>query len=184
MKSKMLVLMTALGLMLTSACIPSLFPLYSDADVVTDSRLIGTWSPPDQNEELWTFSASGDAYRLTVFDGDSCTPYEAHIVALGQFLFLDLMPIKPKFDGGMYDGLLLRLHTFFLIKVEEDRLEIAGLDLQDLKRQIEDGTISARLLEVDGDSVLAEPTPELQELVLEWAEMPGAFGDPEILLRR
>ncbi len=185
MKTKPWIPMIALTVLLASACVPSLYPLYTDGDLVTDARLVGAWGSEDtHDDELWTFGPSGNAYRLAIFDDDACTPYEAHLVTLGDFLFLDLTPVKPKFDDGMYAGLLLRMHTFFLITIADDRLELRALDMDKLKGSIQDGVISARLVELDGDSILAEPTAELQKLVIQLAETPGQFGDPEILVRR
>lgn len=184
MKTRYWIPLIALVLFWTSACIPSLFPLYTDAELVTDARLAGSWRATDEDDLLWTFGPAGNFYRLAIFDDGSCAQFEARLVALDEYLFLDLYPSDPKFANGMYSNHFLRVHTFYRIEITESRLEISALDIDWLKRQVDDGTLQARLLEVDDTTVLANPTPQLQRLAVAMAATPGAFTEPDVMLRQ
>ena len=184
MRTKHWIPLIALGLLLASACVPSLFPLYTDADLVTDARLAGAWKAADEDDLVWTFVPAGNFYRLAVFDDGTCAQFEARLVALDDSLFLDLLPEKPGFASGMYADHFLRVHTFYRIEISDDRFEVSALDLDELEQRVDEGTLEARLLEVDDTTVLAEPTPQLQKLVVELAATPGAFSEPDVMLRQ
>ncbi len=46
MKTRTVILIGMLAL-LAGSCIPSLFPLYTEKDLVTDDRIVGTWATGD-----------------------------------------------------------------------------------------------------------------------------------------
>ena len=61
-----LVLLTAaLG-----ACVPSVYPLYTDKDLRFEPVLIGTWAEKPEADETWTFTKADDtSYGLVVTIG-------------------------------------------------------------------------------------------------------------------
>ena len=75
------------GMMAMNSCIPSLFPLYTEVDLVTDDRLVGTWDAGEYGtcviERLdytpkhdffgsdWSEPEDKKSYKLVVFDVDN-----------------------------------------------------------------------------------------------------------------
>ena len=50
--------------LLMTACVPSLYPLYTERDQVFDPALVGVWvAVDDGHETIWTVTKSGDGYE-------------------------------------------------------------------------------------------------------------------------
>ena len=104
-------IMSLLGLaLLLTACGPIewLNPCYREADLIFDSALVGRWREPE-NESTLRFQRSGDkAYELfyTEARADDAelqqSRFEAHLVRLGEYLFLDLLPEATRVNAGPF----------------------------------------------------------------------------------
>src|SRR5215471_5814269 len=88
---------------LLAACGPasSLNPLFTDKDLIFDPALVGEWIEKRPDQARLRFEQTGPtAYRAISIDhngsGDSATetPYEAHLVRLGAYQFLDVSPLQ------------------------------------------------------------------------------------------
>jgi hypothetical protein len=88
---------------LLAACGPasSLNPLFADKDLVFDPTLVGEWSEKGPDHGRLRFEQTGaTAYRAISIDphgsggGATETPYEAHLVRLGAYRFLDVSPLQ------------------------------------------------------------------------------------------
>jgi hypothetical protein len=98
----MTIVVVALAALL-AACGPasSLNPLFSDKDLVFDPALLGEWIEKGPDHSRLRFEETGPtAYRATSIDAHGIggttteTPYEAHLVRLGAYRFLDVSPIQ------------------------------------------------------------------------------------------
>ena len=116
--------------LLTTACGPVewLNPCFKDEDLVVEPALEGTWKGEDGTTIL-TFHAAGDkSYDVldTEIHADNVEPeknkLQAHLVRLGEYLFLDVLPETAQINTGAYklplalaaDGTLVQPH---LVKV-------------------------------------------------------------------
>src|SRR5215470_2026032 len=88
---------------LLAACGPasSLNPLFADKDLIFDPALVGEWSEKGPDHGRLRFEQAGPTfYRATSIEpqgsgGETTeTPYEAHLVRLGNYRFLDVSPIQ------------------------------------------------------------------------------------------
>jgi hypothetical protein len=99
-------LVTAAGVALTAllaACGPasSLNPLFTDKDLIFDPTLVGEWAEKGPDHSRLRFEQAGPtAYRAISIDQQGSggnlteTPYEAHLVRLGAYRFLDVSPLQ------------------------------------------------------------------------------------------
>ena len=96
--------------LLATACGPVewLNPSFKEENLVLDPQLGGEWKAPDGTSIL-KFRATGDkGYELldTEIKTDNAEPeldkYEAHLVRLGPYLFLDLVPQARQANPGSY----------------------------------------------------------------------------------
>lgn len=94
--------MVALAALL-AACGPasSLNPLFTDKDLIFDPALVGEWSEKGPDHGRLRFEQAGPAvYRAISIEpqgsggGTTETPYEAHLVRLGAYRFLDVSPLQ------------------------------------------------------------------------------------------
>lgn len=178
-------LMVALGLVAFMAgCVPSLHPLFTEEDLVYDPALVGTWAEKE-GEDICTFRKSGEnAYDLIYTEEGVPARFDAHLVRIGEFLFLDTYPGEPDIKNGFYLVHLVPAHTFLRIWIEGDVLRYAMLDLDWLKKMIAEKKVDIAHEQVDGDILLTASTKELQEFFLKYADDDKAFPDLKELHRQ
>jgi hypothetical protein len=96
--------------LLATGCGPVewLNPCFKEENLVLDPALVGTWNAQDGNGVLRLRVAGDKAYELldTEIPADNAEPeqskYEAHLVRLGDYLFLDLLPEALRVKPGSY----------------------------------------------------------------------------------
>ena len=185
--------------MLMIGCVPSLHPLYTKEDIFIEPALVGTWVNNDESE-IWRFELSSDGYQLSHSVRKSRPPengnreaeqfetaeFEARLVRIGNYLFIDLFPEEPEIEDDLYKIHLLPVHTILRVWLEGDALSMAMLDHDWLMTEIEGGRIRiAHERWDDGKNILLTASSrELQDLVAEYAENPKAFPEPEERLHR
>jgi len=181
--TNMLAILTLAALM--TGCVPSLHPLYTEKDVVFDPALVGTWEEKD-GKNTWTFQKSGDkGYELVSTEGGEPGRFEAHLVQLGKYSFLDTYPEEMGPQNDMHKVHLIRAHFIWRIWREGDLLRIATLDNDWLKKLITEKKVQIPHEELGKDYlVLTAKTQQIQKLVLQFADDPKAFPDPGEFRRR
>ncbi len=88
------VLGLGLILILLCGCIPSLYPIYTEQNLVNLPQLVGTWEE-DGGEEAntWEFTANdSSSYRLVYTEDGEPGFFIVHVAKLGGYLFLDITP--------------------------------------------------------------------------------------------
>ena len=201
-RNKGMALLTCFLLIVLAGCEPvkSVHALWTEDTLVSEPALVGTWvfrDRPDSSDLTLRFTPSGDkAYRMSLLtrkpDRDTkwakgwSLEFDARLVRLGDTLFLDLYPDyvaqKQKklieLDGSIF---LQRVHTFYSVSIESDRLTLAYLDDSWVNRMIEQNTLSTG--PKSGDFLLTAGTRELQQLLIEHAHNPEAFGSIDAFIR-
>ena len=168
----------ALGL---TGCVPSLQPLYTEKDTVFDPALVGVWQ---KEKETWTLGAGeGRAYEVTMKpEKGPAAGFEAHLVQLGKARFLDLYPEERDEDNAFYEFHRIPAHSISRIWLEGDTLRVAMLQDRWLADRIRSGQVQIghEFVGPKRDAViLTAPTPQLQALVMRYADDTKAFADPE-----
>ncbi len=178
------------------SCVRSLQPLYTGKDLVFRKELLGTWKEAD-GSNTWRFEQAGPRkYRLTQFQrtyqegfmkgdsvpGDSAV-FDAHLVQLGDYLFLDVFPEPLTCRNDYYKIHFLPVHTFTRLWIEESRLTMSMMDGDWLKKLIDEGKLKIAHETIHGQIVLTASTAVLQRLVISFAEDEEAFPEPGELVR-
>ena len=184
---------------LTMSCLViSIHPLYTEKDLIFVPELLGTWV--GEEEDVWTFNQSGkNAYELILrqqrdsketkssidyFNYSEDGEYEAHLVKLGKFLFLDIYPNEPEIEEYGYDFHLVPVHSFWRIWVEKDVMRLTYLSEDWLEEMLDKKKVNIAHIRLEGRVVLTAPTEELQKFVLKYAEDSEAFPEPEGYMRK
>ena len=167
-------------------CVPSLQPLYSEKDPILLAPLAGTWVSED-GKDKFNFKANEQdiKYEITCIGEKGSGKLEARLLRLGKHLFLDttvndLPDTKndyPKFH-------LLPVHLFTKISIEGDVLRYATLNVEWLKKVIEQNRATIRHETVNDMIVLTAPTGELQEFIRAHADEKESFQDTKELHRQ
>jgi hypothetical protein len=145
--------------LLATACGPVewLNPCFKEENLVMDPALGGTWNAPDGKSSLRFIAAGDKGYELvyTELQADNLEPekskFEAHLVRLGAYLFLDLVPEAPQVNPGSYtlppapsaDGTPLQPH---LVKVGDGLYASLVQDPQVAEASHEGGSCEVRLI--------------------------------------
>jgi hypothetical protein len=169
---------------LMSGCVVSLHPLFTDENLVFEEGLVGTWFSED-GDVKWRFQKAEDkVYGLTVAENEAPGKFEARLVRLGKFLFLDLYPKEPDIDNDFYKLHLLPAHGIMRVWLEGDLLRVAMIDYDWLNERIKEKKADIAHEILDGRIVLTASTEDLQEFYLKYAEDNKAFSDPGELHRQ
>ena len=170
----------ALGLLIiTAGCtVRSLYPLYSEGDLVFEPRLQGTWGEKD-SKDTWTFRQAGaKVYEVIARDSSGETRFEGHLLKLGSLWFLDVCP------KGVDEAVAIPAHLFTQLRLEGDTLHVALLSWDWLRDTLaRDPRAVAHLPLPGGDSesfVLTAAPKELQKFVSRYAADPRAFPWSEL----
>jgi len=184
MKSIITKLILLSGLFLTG-CFPSLYPLYTEDDLVFDQALVGFWEDPD-DDMLWIFEAGEKkSYQLTIIDDEEKSDFIVHLLVLGGQTYLDFYPIDLKLDSGFYESHFIRVHTFYHIELADGRLMISSLNEDFIREQIRNGQMNLEILKLeDGQEITISKTEDLQEFILSNGESDELWDDPSYLTRK
>lgn len=186
----------ALGSIVATGCdnggspfITSLQPLYTQLDLEADSRLNGNWSDKE-GDVTFSFEERKEEgkekeYKLVVEEKDGeqkvSGEFEARVVGLGAFYFLDIYPQSSKEGNEFYRAHFARVHTIARVEINQDSIQMAFLSASWLKARIEEKSVDTPCVEVDDTLMLTGTTKEVQELVFSHANDDEAFADSVLL---
>lgn len=170
-----------------AGCVPSWNPLYTDKDLVFDAKLVGTWS---EDDEPWEFEKIGDKrYRLTHTDKDKQVgKFDAHLVKLGKYRFLDLYVTQLSQDelkaNSLATSMLVPLHLFLRVDEIGDTLTMAMMNPGKVKEHLKKNPKAIAHRKVDDSIILTADTPDLQAYVIKHAEGEALFDGSFTLKRK
>src|SRR5436305_10998253 len=159
---------------------------------MSDSRLYGTWSD-EEGDVTFSFEQGKEKgkekeYKLVVKekDGDKevSGEFDARVVRLGVFWFLDIYPRSSKEGSDFYSVHFMRAHTITRVEIKQDSIQMAFLSASWLKAKIKENSIDTPYAKASDALLLTGTTEELQELVFRYANDDQAFADALLLERQ
>jgi hypothetical protein len=161
----------------------SLQPLFTPEDLNFDPGLVGTFGDRE-NDTTFMFKKStiGTGYDLIVAekDGEQKTSeaFDAHLVRLGGFWFLDFYPANLPAGVEFYSFHLMRGHSIGRIWIEGDVVRIALLDSDWVKKGIDEKRLDIKHEIFDDDTILlTDTTLAFQDLASRHGNDEEAFTD-------
>ncbi len=179
-------------------CVPvaSLHCLYTDADIVFEEKLLGTWmDDPNDPDTTWEFSRMDDpnnSYKLIFTDEEGRKgSFIAHLVKLKNKLFLDVYPSELPWepdDPNKVDWLyntffLIPAHTFIKVESIEPQLKMRITKEGKMEELLKENPDAVEYTSVEDRLVLTASTKQLQAFVLKYADDERLFGDKAALDR-
>ena len=172
MKRPWLVVLFLAGLALpSSACLTSLHPWFTAADLVFEPWLVGTWVDAADADTTWVFTRRDDTtYTLIDTRNESepdppnkaaakpkkivATPLTARLMRLGEARYLDICAGDEWTDSSMLGYLLVNSHLLAKIRLEGDALRVAFLDDDRLETLLGEKRVVLphEIVDVDGDA--------------------------------
>lgn len=165
-----------------SACVPSLHELYTEKDLVFDPALLGDWveDKADSTSTLTFAKGEGKEYKLVSADGDNRSTLIAHLVRLGDNLFLDLAS-DPSLDCHT---LAWPVHMFVLVTQTGPALQMRDFDEDWLKVFLTKNPGALKHEVVDKDIIVTASTKQLQSFLLRHVNTKAAFSQPVQYVRK
>ena len=168
MNARLAALALCAALLTGCAALPSLHPLYTDADQTLDPALVGTWVD-DEGKELLRVQQpqSGPAYEVVFLDESfDKTSFEARLVELGAFRFLDIAETEAAIPS----------HFFARISLKDGKASLSMLGSEWLEQQIAKDPSAPAHDRIDkGQMILTGPTADLRKFVVKYANEPQAW---------
>lgn len=185
-----------------SGCLTTLFPLFTKNDVVFDPKLVGKWDTGKDGklavfergsasaftgvpELLQQIASQGYVVTFTSQDGYEESKYYAFMMKLGKYNYLDYYPADTKMESHFEEFYKLhftKMHSFFRVRFnDEESFEISQFDEGFLKDLIDRKQIRIRHeKKIDGNYLITAPTAELQQYVMKYGDVPGAYNKERI----
>ena len=190
-------LLLYLSVVLLGGCVPviSLYPLYTDKDVVFEEKLLGTWAQ-DNDETTWQFKRADEpenAYKLIFTDNEGKKgSFIVRLVKLQNKHFLDVYPAempcdvedpnKAEWPHNVF--FLIPAHTFLKIDSMEPQLKIRLILEPQVEELLEQEPNAIKHAVIEDRVILTAPTKELQAFVLKYADGDKLFTDEIVLGRK
>ena len=198
MKPRTILLILAIAGIVFS-CIPSLYPLYRDKDLLLDERLEGRYDAEDEDywefrhldKETarglggdWRFFQSGYTYKLSVMENGVMEDFAAHLLKLGDDFYLDFFPVNYTIEPDMLEMSLAPSHIFAKAELNKEFLVLHFFQLDWLNDLIEKERIKISYLALDDTRfLLTAKTEELQKFILKFANDSTTFLEADTLPR-
>src|SRR5688572_25477988 len=167
-------------------CVPSWNPLFTEKDLIFDSKLVGTWK--GDKGDTWKFEKDSDEhYKLSYSNEEGKATFVAFLLKIKdrQFLnvFLDDDFNKELQINSLAWMTLVRVHLFLRVDEIGTSLKMAAVDPEWLHKHLEQNPKAVAHLSQPNRHMFTAETKELQEFVLKHAEGKGLFANPFTLKR-
>ncbi|HTQ49516.1 MAG TPA: hypothetical protein VMJ12_02305 [Candidatus Acidoferrales bacterium] len=176
-------MLSAVMLFLAGCVVTSIYPYYTDKDLVSDPALVGEWvdaSKTNETSEYLRFEPVGEkGYRATFFGTDETNSIDVFLFRLKEQLFVDSFPTNRSLD-------FVPVHQVSKVTQIGSALETANLNYDWLAKLVENHPNAIRhmvLREKPGDDqggriILTADTKELQRFILKYVSNTNAWKEP------
>jgi hypothetical protein len=180
--------LSAVMLFLAGCIVTSIYPYYTDKDLVLDPAVLGKWvekGKTNETSEYVKFEPMGtNGYWATVFGTDETNSFEVHLFRLKTQMFVDSFPTNRSLD-------FVPVHQVSKVTQISPVLETANLNYDWLDTLLKKHPKAIRhmvLREKSGDEsggriILTADTQELQRFILKYINNTNAWKEPTQLKR-
>jgi len=188
MKLPVLVALAFAAVLFTGCIVLSVYPFYTDRDLVSDPGLAGRWIKASNTNEIWQFTQTGKkSFMLTTTDATSTNCFEAYVFQLEQYQFIDLLTTNR-------ETFQLPLHMVAKFERKGSTLALPFMDYGWLAGLLETNRAALSHIVVPNEAgntnggnmvYLTGPTRELQKFLIKNVANTNAFGaDSLVQLQR
>ena len=172
---------------LIGGCAPSWNALFTEKDLVFDTKLVGTFNGDD--DEVWEFAKDGDKkYKLSYADKEGKATFDAHLLKIENRRFLDVQLDEKGYEGLKLNALtkltMVPAHIFFRVDEMGSSVKLAAVNPDWLGKHLQKNPKAIAHLKRDEMLVFTAETKELQAFVIKYVEGEALFGGPFTLKRK
>ena len=164
---------------LVTACVGSVQPVYTEADLVSDASLLGAWRDSGSTARASVTAAKSTAYAIAFTDEDGKQGhFTAHLARVGEMTLLDVEPeALPEILSETYRDHFVPLHSFFFVKLGKDRVVLTTLELDKLNDFVQAQPGAVPHFVHDHDVVFTGEPRVIQAFLASYWQRPGVLGD-------
>jgi hypothetical protein len=172
-----------ISVVLAGCVVPSVYPFYTDNQLVFDAALVGAWVKVSGNDtNAWTFEKSGgQEYKLMIPDDKGMAEYSTHLFKLDDQTFMDCVPAQT------VAGELPGIPSHYLLKVAQIQptLKWSTLNYKWVYEYLEKNPGAIRHIVTNGKPddtnsayvILTSETKELQKFIHKHLDNTNMFTD-------
>lgn len=196
MKKNVLLFALIFTAMFFTGCLTTLHPIFTVNDLVTDSRLEGTWTDekngttiiyrkptPQELGRLSPVLQRQSARILVMEQKNEESSVEllqfAFLVKLGKYYYLDYYPVETdEIKNDFFTAHYFPMHSIYRIDFTGDRtFDLRQLDAGYLESLIQNKKIRLGYEVIDDERyVITAPTKDLQQYILKYCEVDEAYN--------
>lgn len=166
----------------------SLQPSYTPVDLELDQALAGAWATTEGDVTFSFEQGERMEYKVVVKERDgekeTSAEFEAHLMRIGAFWFLDFLPNGAPGGSEFYQMHLFRAHSIARVEISQDALRMAFFDATWLQKKIDEKSLDISYQKTDGMLLLTGTTEEVQDLLFRHGSDDGAFPEPITMARQ
>jgi len=189
MKTRNIILIAIIGLLLSSCLVKSLHPFFKESDVVYKPELLGTFL--DEDSATWNIKqhvyskgfmlgdTADNSYLVEMIDENGVqSDFNVHMFELEGYLYLDFFPIQNDRFDDLAGYHMVPVHSLARLDlVSDDELVISWFDEDWLSKLFEENRVKISHEEIKvGDYketkeyVLTASTEELQKFIIKYGK--------------
>lgn len=195
MKKTITILAAFIILFSLNSCLLTLYPIYTESDVVFKESLLGNFKKIKEDDDVSMIiqplsnykgdlppaikAISGKGYLATLKDAEQNVILESVVFAvqLGNGLYLDFLPLHPKNGDEYFESMRIPMHSVYRIKSLDAR---TGFVMQRfssgfLSGLIEHNKIRISNENIDNQHVITASTQELQDYIRKYGHLEDAY---------
>ncbi len=177
--------------LLVAGCLPSVYPYYTEKDIVSEPRLFGEWQTVNEKEQPaeWKFEpGEGKACKLTVVEEKTKEgSFTATFFKLGSDSFLDITPSDCDYATNQASLVGISMfpgHLLMRVTQIEPELKMAAFDFDWLSKYLDANPKALACHKQNGSVILTGETSALQKFVLAHLGEGELFPKPVSLVRK
>lgn len=194
-RTKISIFAIAVLLFVINSCtVQSLFPLYTNQDLVYNENVIGTWDLGD--DETWEFTRKTSKkdsinglpphYKLVAIEKGEEATLDVHLLRLGKYTYFNFYLKDFDSENSMTQLNLFPVNTFARTVIHEDSMNIEFFKPDFIADLIKEKKVRIKHVFTDDNDrlLITAPTDEIQRFVIKYEdEKDLVFDDDDMIYR-
>lgn len=166
--------------------VASIAPIVTDADLVDEPRLAGTWLEEDGKESAAITPTGRGSFDIVYTEKDGKVGrFHGRLGQLGPYRVLDVQPQEPMpAASDTYRSLILRAHGVLVIDSIGRTLHFRMVSGDSLKAYLKRHPADASHTMVGESILLTASSPEVRRFLVAFLGRPGMLGESTVFRRR
>jgi len=209
MKTKIIISIVLVLTFILPGCVYSLYPIYTNNDLVYESKLEGEWGSTGF-KDVWKFEnllqhelapyknkaeyaekekfkssiINKKTYLLTYTEKNETGKMQVNLAKLDNNLFLDIFPESLDLKNSFFEDQFVPVHTYAKVKLLGDRFELYFFNTELLYKLLDQNTIRIKHENLEYYKLITASTEELQKFVMKYADREDLFAEPIVFTKR